>query len=153
MDKRSLAGYSSWGHKESDTTEWLILTRKKWEEDAIGTQERPLFQGGDGGGSSFTHSIPIRHLTFIKVVGNLRYWNEMQLFHGIKSKMNGVVSLPSLWNTDIHTQTDLHTIVITLCSCNFLSSKKVCVHVCVFSWKSKTFLEQRCLANSWSNAI
>ena len=24
-DKRSLVGYSSWGHKESDTTEWLTL--------------------------------------------------------------------------------------------------------------------------------
>ena len=24
-DKRSLVGYSPWGHKESDTTEWLTL--------------------------------------------------------------------------------------------------------------------------------
>ena len=24
--QRSLAGYSSWGHKESDTTEWLTLS-------------------------------------------------------------------------------------------------------------------------------
>ena len=25
---RSLAGYSPWGHKELDTTEWLIYTHK-----------------------------------------------------------------------------------------------------------------------------
>ena len=27
--QRSLAGYSSWGHKESDTTEWL-RTAQEW---------------------------------------------------------------------------------------------------------------------------
>ena len=28
--QRSLVGYSSWGHKESDTTEWLILSLSQY---------------------------------------------------------------------------------------------------------------------------
>ena len=40
--QRSLAGYSPWGHKESDTTEILILTSHK----------EPWFPGGSNGKES-----------------------------------------------------------------------------------------------------
>ena len=36
--QRSLVGYSLWGCKESDTTEWLILSHSFWEENPGGSE-------------------------------------------------------------------------------------------------------------------
>ena len=44
VDKRSLAGYSPWGHKESDTTEWL-RTAQHNVHDIESTKPQQLYMG------------------------------------------------------------------------------------------------------------
>ena len=49
--QRSLVGYSPWGHKESDTTEWLSTWHKilEWDFPGGSVIKNPLANAGDAG--------------------------------------------------------------------------------------------------------
>ena len=52
---RSLVGYSPWGHKESDTTEWLHFTFKNAWRKKISSSFQALFLSNKFSGSASRH--------------------------------------------------------------------------------------------------
>ena len=72
--QRSLVGYSLWGCKESDTTEWLILSHSFWEENPGGS-ELP-FTGIAGWGSRLNQWS--HHLQGIQDLEKGKAWDTLR---------------------------------------------------------------------------
>ena len=74
--QRSLVGYSPWGHKESDTTEWACTFKSQEDTVARVTAELAILGSSFLGGSQFSATV-LQHTALISLDRQISRWSHI----------------------------------------------------------------------------